>query len=306
MKSIILAILLVGALSVDYQVSTVPSSTRKTVYKNYAKFLNNTLKDNLHNFVIPGLGQDFVPQGVAGTKEFIIFTAYYEKYGSSTKKNSMLYLVSRSTGKVAKAVKLDTTGHVGGVAATDKNVYVCLDKKLGEISLSTIVNAKDESVIGFKTKHSLPSTCSFASYYKDRIYTGTFNNSTKQTAYGFTISGGKLTLKAKYIIPKKIQGFSVISDTQIVVSQSYGRNSDSSIIVYTVASAYKGGDLTTAKKKEHTLPPMTEGIFTGEDGNLYIIFESGANSYYAAPKNKKDNYAKNPMDRIVAINKSKL
>lgn len=306
MKYICLVLLIVGTLSIDYQISTVPESVRKTVYSHYDKFLNKTIKDNLHNFVLPGLGQDFVPQGFAETSDSFVVTAYYNKYGSSTTKNSKLYLISKSTGKVTRAVALDTTGHVGGVAASSSSVYVCVGSAVGEIAISTIKNAKDEAKVAFKKKYSTLTTCSFASYYKDRLYVGSFDETSKQTVHSYTIKNGTITNMAKYIIPKKIQGFTVLSDTKIAASQSYGRNNNSTLIVYTVASAYKSTDLTSATSTKYNLPPMSEGIFTGSDKNLYILFESGANYYYKGPKAAGASYAKNPMDRAIAVSISKV
>ena len=101
-------------------------------------------------------------------------------------------------------------------------------------------------------------------------------------------------------------GNTSISDTQIAVSQSYGRNNNSTLIVYTVASAYKSTDLTSATSTKYNLPPMSEGIFTGSDKNLYILFESGANYYYKGPKAAGASYAKNPMDRAIAVSISKV
>ncbi|MCQ2816565.1 MAG: hypothetical protein MJ252_04775 [archaeon] len=306
MKIICFSILIVGILSVNHQTSTVPNSVRQEVYKKYTAFLGKTLPEANHTFIAPGLGQNYVPQGFGETPNSYIVSAYYSKYGSTAKQNSMLYLISKSTGKVTKALKLDTKGHVGGIAASSKNVYVCLDKQIGSISLSTISKAKEGDLIKFAKKYAAKTTCSFASYYKDRLYAGSFDKSSAQNVYAYTVGDTSLTVKAKYKIPKKIQGFTVLSDTKIAASQSYGRGNDAALLVYTVSNAFKDIDLTSKSYKKYILPPMSEGIFKGSDGNLYIIFESGANYYYAGPKAKGASYCKKPMDRVVAVSIKKI
>ena len=311
MKAVFWALLFVCALAVNYQTSTVESGVlRKTVSKY--KIFKRALQDAPHFFVVPGLAQGFVPQGFGETKDWFLVTSYYNKYNSKKTNQSMLFVVNKKDGKLAKALVLPTTGHVGGVAGTETDVYVCCGKAVGRIAISAVKSAKNGGSIAFNKSLAMKTTCSFLSYFNSKLYAGVFDEDNKGTAYSYTIGKNSLTSKAKYVIPKKIQGMAWLSKTQVAVSQSYGRNTDSNIIIYTLKDKEYNSSVDLTKKsgkyfKKIIAPPMSENIFRSVyDGNFYAIFESGSDFYYSAPKKAKESYCKKPTDRILAIPTKKL
>jgi len=309
MKGIFFTLFLVGILALDFQQSTVSDSVRSSVYKafSYKTFLNKTLRDASHNFVVPGLKQDYVPQGFGETSDWYLITGYYHPYKSSDKRNSMLFIINKSNGKLLKHLILPTDAHVGGVAGSSTDVFVCSSgKSIGRISISLLKKAVSGSSISFDKTYTTKTTCSFASYYHDTLFVGLFDESKKAEAYGYKVNASSLQVLYKYTIPKKVQGFTILGKNKIAVSQSYGRNFNSKLIIYEASNPYKDINLPKQKSKSYVLPPMSEAIFYGSDGNLYGLFESGSNYYYGGPKAKKASYCKHPMDHIIAVPASKL
>lgn len=100
--------------------------------------------------------------------------------------------------------------------------------------------------------------------------------------------------KAKLVIvaPNKIQGMTCTEDS-IYLSKSYGRKADSAIYKYSlnlneecdqtleICGQELPAYILDSKRlvSETTLMPMSEGICLSEDGNILILFESGAEKY---------------------------
>ncbi|CAF0968104.1 unnamed protein product [Didymodactylos carnosus] len=87
-----------------------------------------------------------------------------------------------------------------------------------------------------------------------------------------TLNNSRLSATYTWNIPIKIQGMVIIND-KCVFSQSYGRASDSKLII--ANKGYNGKQLKTI-----TLPPLSEGLSYHPNSNdLFIIFESAAEQY---------------------------
>ena len=95
--------------------------------------------------LIPGLKEDFVPQGITYLPEedAFLFAGY-----SGGKDHSALLEVSRKTGELVRQVKLNNmdgsryTGHAGGVCATETDIYVSNAGKLFRISLKILLRIR--------------------------------------------------------------------------------------------------------------------------------------------------------------------
>jgi hypothetical protein len=121
---------------------------------------------------------------------------------------------------------------------------------------------------------------------------------------------GRLTVPegSPYAIPElvlatvdKVQGFAY-RDGKVALSISYGRNNNSTLDFYTIdpktaSATYTADGKTypmivldnTNRDTKVTAMGMTEGITLADNGDLLILFESGAQKYYNS---------KNPTDSI--------
>ncbi|MBO5869473.1 MAG: dockerin type I repeat-containing protein [Clostridia bacterium] len=102
-------------------------------------------------------------------------------------------------------------------------------------------------------------------------------------------------------IPDKVQGFAY-KDGKVALSISYGRNNNSTLEFYNIDLAKANKSITVDnsvypmiildslnRKKTVTTMCMTEGLTLAEDGNILVLYESGAQKYYNS---------KNPTDYI--------
>ncbi|MBQ4552411.1 MAG: hypothetical protein IJA59_05635 [Clostridia bacterium] len=235
----------------------------ENIQKNYQDFWNA----GEFSVTIPGLTEDFIPQGIAyyAPQDLIIFSGY-------TKDEFMpcaLMAVERSTNKLVKEIFLahedgsEYKGHSGGVCVTRKNIYISDDNHLYRISLDTFLNADNSCVYNFEETISVPCTASFCQYNYGVLWVGEFERTTlnpfeKQyetdPSHHLKVEGGKNTgwvlgyeltdtenefdpsrLSASGAIPnyilsttERIQGFTISRDL-IYLSQSYGRKNSSTI-----------------------------------------------------------------------------
>lgn len=93
--------------------------------------------------------------------------------------------------------------------------------------------------------------------------------------------------------PDRIQGITLTDGGQVVLSQSYGRANDSALLVYTLDTGEEpdlkltlnGQQIPSFLLDGNRLAqsinsiPMSEGLATTSDGNVLVLFESGAIRY---------------------------
>ena len=136
-------------------------------------------------FVIPGLGDDFVPQGFCydEEKDHFLLSGY-----SSSNAASPIYVVDRESGELKKTVLLAEedgapfTGHAGGVAIYNDYVYVAggSDQCLFVFSYAELLAAEEGGSVRCKGEFSVKVSdtdyldVSFVTVYEDRIILGEF------------------------------------------------------------------------------------------------------------------------------------
>lgn len=213
------------------------------------------------SIIIPGCGQDFIPQGISyyAPQDLIILSGY-----SSAGLPSTLMAVDRGSYQVVKQIFLSKpngelyTGHAGGVCVTDKNIFVSSDNQLYRMSLDTFLNAENACVYNFEEAITVPCEAAFCQVNNGVLWVGEFEyapehktdpshhmkiGNTTNTGwvlgYELTdstvneldpsrISGG--TAIPNYILSttERIQGFTISRDL-IYLSQSFGRKNTSTI-----------------------------------------------------------------------------
>ena len=280
--------------------------------------------------VIPGLVQDLIPQGMTYYKEKDwLLTVYYR----NDERPGVLTVVDAKTDQLIKSVHLyneDKTayqGHAGGVVVSDKHVMISSESYMFLIDLDDLIDAKDNDEIVFKGRITVDLDAAFAAVNDGVLWVGEFFHPTAyptdpshhiqgrdDTTYyawmeGFVLDqttglpashkwNGEISTAAipdyVLVIPDRIQG-AVFVDDMIILSQSYGRNNDSTLFRYrnplseeahrmvsvgdqSVPTWFLDGQSLTKENNKLTIIPMSEGL-TARDGYLYVMLESGANHY---------------------------
>ena len=333
------------------------SSPDGFLFTQESAVLNNEYTDSAYtafnadfdpSYLVPALHQGMIPQGmdVWEEKNWLLISGYFKDtlYSSS----SVLVAIDLTSGEYVGEYYLKNadgsnhTSHAGGLAVTDKNIYIANGNNLYRIPLSDVEAVGKRGDIRICEVIATPTRASFCNYSGGYLWVGDFyipSNATYDTpewrhmvnnvgaTYGAWCVGYKITDATEsgfsdtswkngmeYAIPdvvlsidQKIQGFAVVSDDTIALSQSYGRTNNSKIYLYdnvlsdTPHRTVSLGDreipvyFLDAKIdcKTYTALPMSEGLAVYK-GKLLILFESGA-SYY------KDDGGKNPTDRVFVM-----
>lgn len=233
-------------------------------------------------FVVPGLStnESFVIQGIdySETLNWTFVTGYISP-ANTIAKHSMVFVldmsqkdsVSGNYGKLIKEIFLENesgavyTGHAGGIAVSENNLWISNSKKLFYINLDTIVNTQSTSVMRFAGSVAVPVNSSYCTFADGILWVGEFelgsnsdyatdsthhnSSNDKLTAWtvgyilnesgaaGYDATTG-LKLESGVATPdyvlwhiEKIQGMT-IAGNKVVLSQSYGRTNNSTIYIY--------------------------------------------------------------------------
>lgn len=251
---------------------------------------------------LEGLGEGFVPQGLAVADDVSLVSGYMAKKGPSR-----VYLLGE-TGKYVTVKRGETalTSHFGGVAVAGDNVYLTDGAKIVRLSLAEMKAAENGGAVTEKESFSSPLSNAYLFAAGDTLYAGEFyrkgNYETDpshhrrvggETNYAYCYAyeigeGGALSGPVfGYSVRGLVQGFAV-SGGKVYLSCSYGL-ADSELLVYddpaqggTPAFTENGIPMYSLEKANRTavltMPSMSEGICVkGED--LVVLFESDCVKY---------------------------
>lgn len=309
---------------------TQESNVRKATYENmtaYTDFLAQTEK----LFLIPGLKQVLTPQGIAVCPN--TGRTYISSYSVDDVPSAIAVTQAGSNELVAEYFLYNADGspftsHVGGIALTQTHMYVSDNKddagnyRIACIPLSEFPaeGSHDITMKETITMAVSPSLMNFSNGYlwvgnfyhpkadynlsPNLEFTTTADDGSEYGCYilGFDMTQGheRLLTEDAYPIPdvilaapNRIQGMTLTDSNKAVLSQSYGRANDSTLIVYDL-------DLSSAADMEislsgHSVPaflldgrrlaqsinsiPMSEGLAIAPDGRVLVLYESGAIRY---------------------------
>lgn len=262
-------------------------------------------------FRVPGLESGFVPQGICQSEGLFFISGYF-----NDKTASRIYAVKAETGEeVACAALVNEdetpfTGHAGGIASVGGYVYVASGSSLWILSKEDVLSAHGENV-HFLAEIPIDVKASFAFYAEGTLWVGEFHieneyetapehhdsdgNCAWVMGYALHESGlplfgtdGKMTPKAIFTVPDKVQGMTILEDGTVVASVSYGRKNTSYLMTFDRGAAENATingysvpkyRLTDGKRQlKLRLPPLAECI-EFYNGKVYILFESGATVY---------------------------
>ncbi|MGN0448747.1 MAG: dockerin type I domain-containing protein [Ruminococcus sp.] len=271
------------------------------------------------------------PQGICVTEDYILITAYCrienykkeleenlsegdnkiksENESEHERHNSVIYVLSKTTGNYITTIVLPDKNHVGGIAYDGKYVWIAKseDNEFSAIEISAITNIiaenTDSNTISYYTSVSCGCKASFVIFFDKRLWVGVCNKSEEGDGVlqGFTISGDTkdtlaLSPSKELAIPSNANGAAftqIDGKTCLAVNASYGRNNDTVTHLYTVDLNPESDISVYTDYGEYVLPPMAEEICI-DGNNVYTIFES-ASTAYSQVDGKKCN---NIVDRV--------
>ena len=319
----------------DRDYANIEDSYGRKKYEDFAKIAQPA-------YITPGLEEGLIPQGmdVWEEKNLLLISGYFadSKTNKSGSPSSMLVAVDLTTGKLAGKYCLKNsngsyhTGHVGGVAVTEKNVYIGSSGYFVRISLAQIERVGKTGELQFESSVKVPAICSFCNYSNGVLWVGDFVNSTETpklpapsvgsyTAWvvGYKVKDTETEFSSEnwdketmtYATPdyalsitNKVQGFTFVGD-KIVLSTSYGRNNNATIYIYN--NPLNSAQDTSIEVNGTNVPVwVLDGTYqtksyttmpmseavTSYNGKALLIFETGTLEY---------NNAKAPTDHIWSI-----
>ncbi|WP_298580114.1 YncE family protein [uncultured Olegusella sp.] len=192
---------------------------------------------------LPAMSRHMVPQGVAVSDKWIFVSAYDGAYQT----NSVIYLIDKATGKLAKTIVLEGQPHVGGLAYDDTvdRLWIATHKgkvaQLASVSLEKLeaYKAEENKLLTYDTQISIvgPKRASFVEYFEGSLYVGYFDVAGPGILCRYRLTwGGELLGEVAssptetWEIPTRAQGVALTKDF-VFVSQSYGVES-SRLYVY--------------------------------------------------------------------------
>lgn len=320
----------------EHTVSSYAENNAKyenTYFGGEAAALDGT--KNTPDMVIPGLknGENMVPQGVAyyAKKNWLLVSSYYK---DKTKDSSpcMIFALDFDTGELVAEYKLkrsateDFTGHVGGIAVSNYNLYITDNKQSG-ISYVPLSRLDSQSgsltVAGTKNMSSYLGSAkpAYLSIDDGMLITGNFfyaknskydtpakgansvilaqnlsGNSSANEWSNFCSSAPFATVKVPDSIDR-IQG-AVCRDEKFYLSSSFGRTNTSTLYIADIDKS-NGYSLKNIKSYK-ALPMMEDMEFIGD--YIYTAFESASAFYlHDLDDDSKTGKSKHPTDVIWQI-----
>lgn len=136
-------------------------------------------KNSEEGFVIPGLYEGFIPQGIFYEEENNIFliSGYYKDKAQPSR-----VVVVDGDGNLVKSVGCISRkgnkayGHFGGIAVFKDNVYVATTGVTHVLSLSEILAAEDDDYVLILEELYTDTTCSYVNVIDGVMYIGEFTD----------------------------------------------------------------------------------------------------------------------------------
>lgn len=301
-----------------------PTSTEAKYLKTKEDFLDSvTYKDigyfrqyinYTKSFVIPGLittnvdgfsSSAMCPQAIAFAGKYLLQSAY----DKGLEENSVIYVLDKTTKNLITTLVLPSKAHVGGIAFDGINLWITRGTSVVSVQFSQVEAAVALGAayysIKFDTCKDLKIQASFLTYYKDKLWVGSYDEFKETKMYSYLIQKKDSTpglLKADAItMPNRVQGVTFTSKGELIVSRScqqylglrgYIRQIDIYRPDFTNES--KGIIALGQSVNSVEMPSMNEGIAIN-GSYIYVTFESAA-----------FNEATYQMDHICAFKLSTL
>ena len=244
---------------------TLQSVLAANEYKGYKDFLAAAEK----SYLIPALKETMIPQGMDIWRErgWLMISGYFPS--AEISECSVIVAVDMATGAYVGEYYITNTdgtphtSHAGGVAITERDMYISNGSTLFRIPLSEFLNAGQCGKVTIADYFNVPVRASFCNYSEGYLWVGDFQYGTSYPTdeyrhmtnrdgkmyYAWTVGyevdlttengikadamvdGSYATPDIIFSMTEKIQGFAITEKT-VALSQSYGRNNKSKIFLY--------------------------------------------------------------------------
>ncbi len=284
---------LVAALGLAILTVGVLNLAKFAIYHEYYSMRTNIC-------INPGLNDGFICQGIAASEENdVILVSGYMKDDSA----SRIYAVDSFDQFHYVSLKQgdeDFTGHAGGIAAVNGQIYIASGGRIYTVALTEVLLARSGDTVDIGEGIEVNNKASFVYTDDTYLYVGEFRNGDRsnveehenETAEGMhyaicsVYALDDLTAPVKiYSIRNKVQGICFTPDGKVVMSTSYGL-ADSVYYVYNVETATDSGKTVDGAplyyldqlEREVKGPAMSEGL-DYRDGKVITLTESASNKY---------------------------
>lgn len=314
--------------------------TSSISYANYKDFRACASAE----YLVPGLSEGAIPQGMDVWEErgVLLISAYFKD--TSYSPTSVVFAIDLTTGNyvgeyyVKNKSGSNHTSHVGGLAVTEKNLFLSNASNLYRIPLSELTRAGAKGDITIAETIKTPTKGSFCNYSEGVLWVGDYysasdssystpswrhmtNREGKQYGawcVGYKISGstdsgisssqwssGMSYATPDYVlsIEECVQGFAVYGD-YIATSCSYGRALISHINLY--ENILDTASHTTVTLNQKSIPvwfldgklDRTSYVTPPMSEGLAIYGESMLVLFESAASYYKDDGGKDPTDKV--------
>jgi hypothetical protein len=273
--------------------STAEEFVNSWSYQKIGFFQKNV--EYAKSYIIPGLATTNVdgftsttmcPQGITFAENYLLQTAY----DMSGEENSVIYVMNKKTKDLITTVILPSKTHAGGICYDGTNLWIPTGTKISSIPFSEIeaaVESGEQSYyVSYCSTCTLGNIASYMTYYKDKLWVGTYNELEATNMYSYTIENKdtepNLIQTDTIIMPTRVQGAAFTSKGTLILSRScqlhiglrgYMRQLD----LYKPDFANEADGIIPLGEVVNSveMPSMNEGIAI--NGNyLYVNYESGA------------------------------
>ena len=324
---------------IDFTQTETVEGRPEPVFKEYREIFE--VMDE--GVIIPGLEDAYVPQGIEYIEsEDLIVTTHYD---NNELGSSVLGFTNRESGEFVKYLSLYLAegqrykGHAGGVAISEKYIWVASGANVYKFSLEEAIEKESGDNLVAKSIHEISTRGSFITYNDGILWAGEFSlpESHKDSSRYVTDSSHhmknrdgvdhkSITLgyvleddefpesgKSSYALSHtdRTQGMSFTRD-QIYLSHSYGRGNNSDLGSYkNVLKEDKHGDievegenvplwfLDNKSKNLEKVLPPMSEGIVAIGDKLHVLFESGARKFLTVTK-------RYPLDRVQIVDLEKF
>lgn len=267
----------------------------------------NGLIDFEKQIEIPKLEDDWIPQGVAKTDDYLLISAYdpemEEGKSGEGGRPSVIFVIDNQTHKHLKTLTfegevegevIDLRSHFGAIDYADENntLYIADSTNgiLWQVSMENLNSAIDAA--GESAKVSAETviverevTVSFLTYHNGLLYIGQHDEDSESENFmiGYDLNSNEARTD-KVPLQLKSQGITFIDyqdQLYLLTSSSLGVDNPSLLVAEKVeATTDEKGTVQLKKEveKELALPNMSEDLYV-DGATVYIAFESAAKYY---------------------------
>jgi hypothetical protein len=234
---------------------------------------------------------DWVPQGLGydPASDTLLTTYYSSPDGNPDRDDGILLSIQdRATGNEILNAVLAGPDHGGGVAIDGDHVWVTSSDGYVYLYSLADIKAANGAIVQPQTRFPVPASA-YMTMHDGRLYVGSFDDSDPGSVYSIPLGADGMPSGPpvfEVTAPPRSQGLAV-TDDGYVFSTSYGRENPSELI--SISHSGQVGHLKA--------PNMSEGLVI-VNGQVYVVYESGAKPYQYDGNHPADHVTITPLDAI--------